>query len=211
VSVIALPGTAGSYVTGENFRLRRSETSQDTIAGITQLTSYPDRRWLISLVVKPLRTTNIRDWGLFAMQLSTYTNVFAYGPPYYSGNTAGYAGASPLVMGADQLGLSLIVDGLSNSVPIMKAGDFFSFDVTTALGNANRQLNAVTADVSSNGSGQATFPLLLPIRQAPADNAAVNITTPTAYFRFETPEAVVPVDLNNFAHFSFDAVERVFP
>ncbi len=211
MSVISLPGSVASYARADGFTLRRNETGIETLAGVTQITSFPDRRWAMTLALKPLRGTAIRDWNLFAMRLSSLANSFAYTPPYYSGNTAGYAGASPLVNGAGQTGSTLTVDGLSNSVPILKAGDFFSFDVTSGLGNTNRQLNAVIADVSSNGSGQATFSLLYPIRQSPADNAAVNITTPTALFRFTKPESLVQIDVENYAAMAFDAIEVILP
>lgn len=211
MSVISLPLSVSSYVRSDGFTLRRNETGIETLAGVTQITSFPDRRWLTTINLKPLLGTAIRDWNLFAMQLTSLANSFAYSPPYYSGPTTSYAGASPLVMGAGQTGTSLVVDGLSNSVPILKAGDFLSFDVTTGLGNTNRQLNAVTADVSSNGSGQATFALLIPIRQSPADDAAVNITTPSALFRFTKPEALVQMDVENAGTIAFDAIELILP
>ncbi len=210
MSVISLPSSLSSFVRAESFYLRNSDSAIDTIAGVTQITSYSDRRWTLRFDIIPVRTTNLRVWNSFAMQVSQLQNVFAYGPPHYSGPSTGYAGASPVVAGADQLGLSLDVDGLSISSSILSAGDFFSFDVTTGAGNTNRQLNMVTADVSSNGSGEATFSLLVPIRQAPADNAAVNISTPTAFFRLVNPEAGLNLDVDQFSTFSFDAIERVF-
>jgi hypothetical protein len=69
----------------------------------------------------------------------------------------------------------------------------------------------VTAAASSNGSGEATFSLLVPIRQAPANDAAVNIFTPTAFFMLNQAQGGVEIDANQFSAFVLDAVERIFP
>jgi hypothetical protein len=211
MSVIALPASPNVSVNGERFRLRRSEAALPLASGVAQITSFPSRLWTMQINVIPMRTANLRLWTLFALQMSSLANVFAYGPPHYAGPSTGYAGAAPLVAGGSQLGTTLAVDGLTHSVPILSKGDFFSFDVTSPQGNTNRQLNAVTTDVSSDGFGAASLPLLLPIRQAPADDATVNISTPTALFRLVDPENGLDFDDEGFSQFSFDVIEAIFP
>jgi len=211
MSVITLPAQPSVSVRAERFRLLRSEAATETLSGIGQITTYPDRRWAMQINVIPQRGANLRLWALAAFQLSTLSNVFAYGPPHYSAPGTGYAGSNPLVSGADQLGLSLVVDGLPNSTPILSVGDFCSFDTVSTQGNTNRQLNMVTMAVNSDGGGVATLNLLLPIRQAPADDATVNILTPTAFFRSAKPEQLVDLDVDEYSPFTFDVVERIFP
>jgi hypothetical protein len=143
-------------------------------------------------------------------QLSDRTNVFAYGPPYYSGPSTGYAGAGPLVNGASQLGLSLVCDGVTPSAAILLAGDFLSFDVTSPGGATNRQLNKVIANATADGGGNVTFSLMLPIRQAPAENAAVNIFTPTAQFMLaQSRGGPEDIDVLLRSGFTLDAIEQV--
>lgn len=212
MTLLSLPDT--DAVQAEGWRLLRAQKALRRSGGISQITSWPDRRWVLRLNVTPqkISSSGIRLWSLFVNQLSDMENHFAYGPPHYSGPSTGYAGSNPLVNGADQLGLALAVDGLPATTAILLAGDWFSVDTTSPVESAtNRQLNQVTADVTSNASGEATLPLLLPLRQAPLNNASVNVLTPTAFFRASDPEALLELDVNQFSPFVIDAEEQVFP
>lgn len=74
-----------------------------------------------------------------------------------------------LVNGASQTGRSLIVDGLPNSTTVLTAGQFVT---------VGDQLLQLTANVTTNGSGQATLSFAPPLRSAPADNAVVEFKNP---------------------------------
>lgn len=210
MAVITLPADKGAsrFI---SFKLSRSQGLLQTQAGVSQVTTYPDRRWFAQLQIVIQSGASLRAWALALEQLTDRANVFALTPPYYGGPSTGYSGSAPQVMGASQLGLTLDVDQLDLSSSILTAGDFFSFDVTSAGGSTNRQLNKVTANASSDGAGEATFALMLPIRQAPADNAAVELDTPSAFFCLSDPEAVVNLMLREVSEFVIDAEEMVFP
>lgn len=83
--------------------------------------------------------------------------------------------ATPLVNGAGQTGRSLNTDGWPNSTTVLSAGQFVT------IGN---QLLQLTADVVSNGSGQATISFEPAIRVSPADNAAIEYKNPYALMYF---------------------------
>ena len=87
--------------------------------------------------------------------------------------------ATCLVRGANQLGQSLAVDGLNNSATVLTAGAL----VSVALPNSDEQLIALTANATSNSSGQATLSLASPLRAAPADNAVVRVHFPIGLMR----------------------------
>ncbi len=209
MAVITLPSSGRAA----SFQLQRSQQALYTVAGVSQITSFPDRRWKMTLNIPTKKTTSteFRLWSLAMTQLSDMENVFAYTPPWYTGPSTGYAGSDPLVELGSQLGLTLNVDGLPNSTAILLAGDFFSFDVTSPGGSTNRQLNQVTADVTSDGTGDATFSLLIPIRQAPADNAVVNLQAPSAFFRFSKATGGVKQLELLWSEFSLTCEERIFP
>ena len=211
MSVITLPATAKAASSQIEFRLVRAQASIETIAGVSQVTSYPDRRWAARLLINPQWESNLRQWSLAVTQLSDITNVFALGPPHYDGPSTGYSGSAPTVNGADQLGLSLDVDNLELTTAVLLAGDYISFNTTSALGNSNRQLIQVAADVTSDGSGEATISLTVPIREAPADDAAVEIFSPTAFFALAQAEGGVSIDAAQFSPFVLEAMERIFP
>lgn len=93
-----------------------------------------------------------------------------------SGKAAnGAGGGTPLVNGADQSGTSLVTDGWTASAAVrMKAGDCFTVAGVDVLFRA-------TADISSDGSGNATITIQPPIvaGSSPANNAALTIASAT--------------------------------
>ena len=93
-----------------------------------------------------------------------------------SGKAAnGSGGGTPLVKGASQSGTSLITDGWTAAAAVrMKAGDCFTVAGLDVLFRA-------TADISSDGSGNATITIEPPIvaGSSPADNAALTIASAT--------------------------------
>ena len=87
----------------------------------------------------------------------------------------GAGGGTPLVNGADQSGTSLVTDGWTASAAVrMKAGDCFTVAGLDVLFRA-------TADISSDGSGNATITIEPPIvaGSSPANNAALTIASAT--------------------------------
>ena len=97
--------------------------------------------------------------------------------PYWH-SRFGLGGGTPLVNGAGQTGSNLIVDGASNSITNWLRGG----DIIKVVGAP--VVIDVTADVNTNGSGQATIPIHPPIfvGAAPADNAAVEINPASIFF-----------------------------
>lgn len=105
-------------------------------------------------------------------------------------HTYGAQGGTPLVVGADQSGNSLAIDGCSNSITGWgKEGDDFTIDGVYAVNpqsyesTGELQQFTLTADVNSNGSGQATLvfePAIIvsgakqTVTALPANDAAIN-------------------------------------
>ena len=99
-------------------------------------------------------------------------------------------GSTPVVNGASQTGASLITDGWAVSTAVLKEGDVFTVAGVNGLNYfsyANTGLLrqfVVTADVTSDGSGNATIPIDPPItttgqqrtvNASPADGAALTV------------------------------------
>lgn len=104
---------------------------------------------------------------------------FNFGPPHRSiarGAAKTLGAFVPRVNGANQTGSSLITDGwpLSTSNLLLE-GDYIAFD--NPLGN--RELKIITANASSDASGNMTLTLGEPIRRSPADNALVITAAPS--------------------------------
>lgn len=106
-------------------------------------------------------------------------------------HTVGPLGGTPLVNGASQTGSSLITDGWTASAASrLKKGDVFTIAGVYAVNPVSKnttgvlQQFVVTADVSSDGSGNATIPIypaITPttaqktVSASPADNAALTV------------------------------------
>lgn len=139
-------------------------------------------------------------------------------------HTVGALGGTPLVNGAAQTGASLITDGwTAAAAPRGKKGDTFTvagcFAVNPVSGDTLSHLQQITltADVSSDGSGNATLPISpsliatgasKTVSALPADNAAItwigaaNVLTPQgiAFHKEAFAVAMVPMDLPEGVH-----------
>jgi hypothetical protein len=106
-------------------------------------------------------------------------------------HTVGPLGGTPLVNGASQTGSTLVTDGWTASAASrLKKGDVFTIANVYAVNPQNRQSTGqlrqfvVTADVSSDGSGNASIPIspaittsgqFQTVNAGPADNAALTV------------------------------------
>ena len=138
--------------------------------------------------------------------INSYAGFDVYRSNSLAAHTVGALGGTPLVNGASQnvtyatskngYTQSLITDGWSNSITgLLKEGDTFTIAGVYAVNPKTRQSTGrlqsfvVRADADSNGSGQATLTIAPPmitsgayqtVTAAPADNAAITVTSGTA-------------------------------
>jgi hypothetical protein len=113
-------------------------------------------------------------------------------------HTVGLQGGAPLANGVNQLGSSIITDGWSNSTQVLNQGDVIQFANVLAVNPQNLQSFGrladfvVTADVTSDGAGNATIPVSINgsgavltgpyqnVSQAIADEAAITVNGASA-------------------------------
>ncbi len=113
--------------------------------------------------------------------------------------------AAALVDGADQTGKTVNADGLGVSVSgaLMK-GDLIQIGT---------ELKMVTAQVDSDGTGSAPIPFWPALRTSPADDATIELDTPTGIFMRIAPEigwtSGLPVNPTPTTDFSIELVEDV--
>jgi hypothetical protein len=92
-------------------------------------------------------------------------------------HTIGTCTGTPLSNGGNQTGASIITDGWTASTLVLKQGDIIEFASCNAVNPMTRALYGglrhftVTADVTSDGSGNATIPIDPPCVPAPAQFA----------------------------------------
>lgn len=153
------------------------QPAQNNISGWTgarQVIASNRGWWECQFMLPPIvGTANFNPWRAFIAQMRGMANdVRIPADP-----TAQSAIANTMsVNGGGQVGRSIAVDGLPNSTTVLTAGQFVT------IGD---QLLQLTANVTTNGSGQATLTFEPPIRSAPADNAVVEFKNPYALMYFQ--------------------------
>lgn len=149
---------------------RLVQPAQNNVSGWTgarQVLASSRGWWECQFVLPPIvGSSNFNPWRSFTAQLRGAANdVQIKVDP-----TAQSAIANTmLVNGAGQTGRNINVDGLPVSTTVLVAGQFVTID---------NQLLQLTADVTTNASGQATLSFEPAIRAAPADNAVVEFKNP---------------------------------
>lgn len=175
--------------------ISRSQTSYQTTKY-----EYDGEAWQIEVSYPPLTRAEAAPFHAFLASLRGQNGTFLFGDTLL-GTPQGTATGTPRVNGANQnKSKELVTDGWSNNTLVLKAGDFFQVD---------NSLYMVLADVTSNGSGQATIDIF-PKARVHADNALLVTTNPKGVFRLATDEtAVVEAPQNQFYNVSFRAVEDI--
>lgn len=139
---------------------------------------YGGQWWEGQVTFKPVRRVDAALIQSFVAKLRGQFGTFNYGDP--DALTLGFqgAGGTILVKGASQTGNNLIVDGMTPSTTIAKAGDYFQLGTGTSA-----RLYMFTQDLVSDGSGDGTAVFEPDLRSSPADNTQLDITAPVGTFR----------------------------
>lgn len=166
MATITFPATPRAQSMAWRF-VMPSQTNVSDWTGKRQTIASGRGWWECQLTLPPIvGTANINVWRSFIAQARGRTNDFQV-PVDPTAQSS--ASATPLVNGAGQIGRTLASDGWPLSSTVLQAGQFVTI---------NNQLLQLTANVVSNGSGQATLTFEPPIRVSPSDNAAIEFKNP---------------------------------
>lgn len=177
MTILTFPSIRGPA--GASYRLRgNTQTHRSPLDGTEQTLEMPGAVWELSLRWDTLHADDARILGAFLSGLRGAAGRFDYSPAQWQPRRAP-GGGTPLINGANQSGPTLVTDGWSNFVVVMRQGDWLSYVDTSG----RRRLHMIVTDATSNGSGQATLAVTPPIRRAGANNAAIDVVTPSGVFR----------------------------
>ncbi|WDI31590.1 hypothetical protein PUV54_00075 [Hyphococcus flavus] len=189
------------------FGIERADAVGEFLNGAVQVTEYQRALWAGKISLPQLDGAARRQWRAALAQLAQLSNRFEMGPPdAQSGPSTGYAGPGLLVNGGSQLGTSIDIDNATAAADLLAAGDYF---MVTAAGV--KELKIATADATADGSGEATISFYPPLRNAPDDNAAVEIDAPVTAFRLTTPTMIWQNSLDGGTDFDIDFIEAFAP
>ena len=159
--------------------IANTQTWTSPLNSSTQTLEFPGMRWWCKCGWEKLRED---DWRVFEAWVAQMRGMAGrvLMTPLQGERPRGVATGTPLVSGAGQTGRSLVTSGWTHSTPlILRIGDYFS--VATASGP---ELKIITADAASDSSGNATLAFEPPLRNSPANGAAITTTNPVCPMRF---------------------------
>lgn len=141
------------------------DTFKSPFTGTTQTIARPGSRWVATLEFSGLSKAQAAILDAFLASLDGQAGRFTLATLHRPGTAL-----IGVVNGANQTGKTLAVSGYSAGVKIFSAGDFIE---------AGGELKMVTADATTNASGQATLAITPAWRNSPSNGGAVIGTAPT--------------------------------
>lgn len=167
-----------------------------------QTAGRPGTALRLTMAFKSLDDSNHfrRELQGFIALMDGQTNRFQVHDHSY---TRGGTGTGGLVKGVDQTGNLLLTDGWPNSTVIFKRGD------QVTIPNTKKELKIITAQVTTDGSGNATLPINPGIHVSPADNLALDVTDPEGEWMLIESENGWTNVPGVFSDFILDAIEDI--
>ena len=167
--VLSLPASP-KFVSSRFGLETNTQTWESPHTKATQRVLLGGARWVATYTLPKMFRDQFASWQSILLQLEGGVNTFYGYDPDAITPRGNIVGSTPLVNGGSQTGSTLITDGWANSTLVLKAGDYFT---------VNTELKMVTADATTNGSGQVTISFKPALRSSPADNAALTVTSAT--------------------------------
>lgn len=204
---ISYPLTMPSHTGIRNVELRAINAvaysrSPFTFAG--QAFAYAGQMWQADVTLPPMRRDDAEQWVAWLVSLRGSLGTFLLGDPRNC-VPRGVATGTPLIKGGSQTGGTINIDGAASGVTgWLKAGDY----VQIGSGGTAR-LHKVLQDANSDGSGNVTLELWPHVRTAPADNAAVTVSSAKGLFRLASNEQAWSINEASIYGITFSAMEAV--
>ncbi|MBL4704473.1 MAG: hypothetical protein JKY54_08120 [Flavobacteriales bacterium] len=204
---IAYPLTLPTVNTARRITFRQVNAgalSQSPFTFKQQAVLHTGQRWEADVSLPPMSRAQAAQWIGFLASLKGISGTLLMGDPS-APLPRGSAGGTPLVMGADQTGGELLIDGATaNQTGWLLVGDYIQLGAGGTV-----SLHMVLADVDTDGSGQATLDLWPNIRSAPGDNDALTLIGTVGIWRQSTNTVSWDVDSASIFGMSFTLVEAI--
>lgn len=129
-----------------------------------QARSRGAQAWQVTLRYGAMKRATFAALWAFLTRQGGQAGTFTANFPDFA--PRGTATGTPRLNGAGQTGTSILTDGWTINTLILRQGDFLQIEPAT-------KVYQVTADVTSDGAGNATIPIYPALRTSPGDNAAI--------------------------------------
>jgi len=166
-----------------------------------QTRSRGGQRWLFKCVFPPLARSDFDPIFAFSVAQRGQFETFTWTPTTI-GTTRGVSSETPVVNGALAAGVSsAALDGMTVSTSnILRSGDFIKF-------SGHTKVYMVTADMSSDGSGEATVSFAPKLDSAVADDETLTIASVPFQVGFASDVRQYTTDATGYYQYEIDLVE----
>lgn len=215
---------------GQQFGLNRQDQMIQMFNGGEVAIQQRPAFWSFTIPILPRSNADAKQWRASLAELSSMTKTFEATPPGYRGTAYSQARVAPptplqlsngtnlelddgtlleiepgftgggqlFVDGAGQLGTQLDYYGADPSEQVFKVGEYFS---------VNGELKIVTAQSSSNASGEGVVEFEPALRNPPPNSESIEIFSPVTSFRLVGPIGGWQLSPNRLHSFTLNAVE----
>lgn len=176
--------------------------SVSPFTGQQQIYEWPGSWWEAKVSLPPMKRADAERWIGFLLALRGRAGTFLMGDPLAK-TARGIATGTPQVNGAGQTGKTLATKGwTANKTGILLAGDYFQL----GSGSATR-LHKLLKDANSDGTGLATLDIFPSLRESPANNDALTISSARGTFRLAANKQGFAINVDQTYGIGFEAVE----
>tara|TARA_Y100001938_G_scaffold117553_1_gene162199 strand:- start:503 stop:1132 length:630 start_codon:yes stop_codon:yes gene_type:complete len=200
-----IPTSPSNFTTSQWIITRTVGFTQSPFTYSQQVSKYQGAIWQTTVTLPPMTRADAGAWQSFYMQLSGRFGTFLLGDPDAStiqGSATGVmkANANHAVGAFD-----ITVDGLNSSQSTaFKKGDYVQFG-----SGATSKLHMIVANISTNGSGEATLQIEPPLKTAISNNDTIVYSNTKAVMRMDNNS--LSWDANNVSLYglSFSCTESL--
>ena len=178
---LTMPTSPSNFVTSEWRIIRTVAVSQSPFTYAQQVAKYTGSVWQTTVTLPPMKRADAGAWQSFLMQLNGRFGTFLLGDP--DGKTIQGSATGTMSATADHSigAYDITVDGLNASqTTAFKKGDYVQFG-----SGATSKLHMIVADISTNGSGQATLQIEPPLKTAISNDDVVVYASTKAVMRMD--------------------------
>lgn len=161
--------TTPNFTTARFYLETNTQRFESPLTKTVQRVLLGGSRWTATYSLPAMTRAQSANWRAFFLLLEGSVNTFNGFDPDNK-TPRGNATGIPLVNGGSQTGSSLVTDGWTHGVTVLKAGDYFS---------VNGELKVATSDAVSDGSGNATVAFKPALRASPPDNSVITVNRPS--------------------------------
>ena len=197
MTTYAIPTTVG-FSSVEFGLENNNQVFESPLSNSIQVSELTGARWYATFSLPPMSKTNALEYIGFLQRLQGRVHSFYGYDANHRSPSGTIAGSTLLVNGASQTGTSLTLDGAAASTLVLKAGDFFT---------VNSELKMVTADATSDGSGDVTVNFVPSLRSSPSNDASITTTNPVCTMKLTGDSTSYNINNSTIYGISFSGLE----